>query len=180
MERALREGREGADRLDLVAEELDAQRLAAGRREDVDDPAAHRELTTVVDALAARVAGEGERLRQTLDAELAAGGELERRRPRRTRRQPLGDGVGGRADESAARQDVEGAGPLADEVRRRLEARLPPHAAARQVADALLADEPAGSLGRVARIGVLRELADECVQYRAVHDERRNRRVPRP
>src|SRR6266542_1257404 len=76
MERALREGREGADRLDLVAEELDAQRLAAGRREDVDDPAAHRELTTVVDALAARVAGEGERLRQTLDAELAAGGEL--------------------------------------------------------------------------------------------------------
>ena len=37
-ERALCEGRERPDAFDLVAEELDPQRLAAGRREDVDQP----------------------------------------------------------------------------------------------------------------------------------------------
>ena len=37
-ERALGVGREGADRLDLVAEEVDAQRLASRAREHVDSP----------------------------------------------------------------------------------------------------------------------------------------------
>ena len=64
MERALREGRERAHRLDLVAEELDAERLAAGRREDVDDAAPHRELAAIVHPLDALVARERERLRE--------------------------------------------------------------------------------------------------------------------
>ena len=50
MQRALRERRERADALDLVAEELDAERLAAGRREDVDDAAADGELAALLDA----------------------------------------------------------------------------------------------------------------------------------
>ena len=41
-ERALGEGREGADALDLVPEQLDPVGLAAGGREDVDQPAADR------------------------------------------------------------------------------------------------------------------------------------------
>ena len=56
VQRALRERRERADLLDLVAEELDPQRLAAGRREDVDEPAAHGELAALLDALDALVA----------------------------------------------------------------------------------------------------------------------------
>src|SRR5262249_57724135 len=44
MQRPLRERREGSDRLDLVPEELDPQRLAAGGRGDVDQSAANREL----------------------------------------------------------------------------------------------------------------------------------------
>ena len=89
----------------------------------------------------------------------------------------------GRADEPAARQDAEGAGPLADEVRRRLEAQLPAHAAARQVADALLAQEPAGGLGGVAGVRVLGEQADEpaleALVQRREHDGQRRLRNAR-
>ena len=60
VERPLRERREGAHLLDLVAEELDAERLAARGREDVDDPAANGELAALVDALDPLVAGERE------------------------------------------------------------------------------------------------------------------------
>ena len=219
MERALREGREGAHRLDLVAEELDAQRLAAGRREDVDDAAAHRELAAVVDALDALVARERERLRQPVDAGLEARPQLDRLRARLGRRQPLGERSRRRADEPAAREHVERPRPLADEVRRRREPRLPGDAAARQQPDRVVAEEPGRALGGVARVRVLREendqaaleplvqrgeqqrqrrlrhagarrqrvrelgealvldeLPDEGVEYRTVHDERRNRR----
>ncbi len=66
VQRSLREGRVGAHRLDLVAEELDAQRLSAGRGEDVDDPPADSELPTLLGALDALVAGERQLLRQVL------------------------------------------------------------------------------------------------------------------
>ena len=58
VQRALREGREGADALDLVAEELDAQRLAPGRREDVGDPAPERELASLLNLVDPLVSGE--------------------------------------------------------------------------------------------------------------------------
>src|SRR5205823_13741674 len=67
VERALRERREGADRLDLVAEELDPQRLTSRRREHVDQAAADGELAAVVDALDAFVAGERQALGEELD-----------------------------------------------------------------------------------------------------------------
>ena len=221
MERALRERRERTHRLDLVAEEVDPERLAARRREDVDDAAAHRELAAVVDALHPLVAREGERLREPLDAGLEARAQLDRLGARLHRRQALGERSRRRADEPAAREHVERARPLAHEVRRRREPRLPGDAAARQQADRVVAEEPGRGLGGVARVRVLRqeddesalepfvqrrkqqgqrrlrhagarrqrvrelakalvldELLDECVQYRTVHDEGRNRRVP--
>ena len=91
VQRALRERRERAHLLDLVAEELDADRLAAGRREDVDQAAAHRELPAVVDALDALVARERERLRQALDARLRADRDADRLGPLVARRDPLGE-----------------------------------------------------------------------------------------
>ena len=104
MQRALRERGEGADLLDLVAEELDAERLATGRGKDVDDPAADGELTTLVDAVDALVAGERERLRQPVDPRLVADTELERGGPLGERREPLGEGGDGCAHEPARRR----------------------------------------------------------------------------
>ena len=180
VQRALRERRERANRLDLVAEELDAQRLPAGRREDVDDAAAHGELPAVVDALDALVAGDRERFREPLDADLASRAELERLRPRARRRQRLGQGAGRRADEAAAGKYRQSARSLADQMRRRLETGLPADAAARQEPDLLLAEEPGGRLGGVAGVGVLRQQADEraleLLEERREHDGQRRLR----
>ena len=177
MQRALRERREGADRLDLVAEELDAERLAPGGREEIDEPAADGELAAVVDALDALVAGEGEHLGQPLDPDLPSGTQLERLGPRLRGRQPLRNRVCGRADEPAARQHVERTRPLAHEMRRRLQPRVPFDAAAGHEADTLLAEEPGGRLGGVARVRILREQADErpieLLVQRRDHDRQR-------
>ena len=81
-ERALREGREGADALDLVPEELDPERLAAGAREDVDEPAAHGDLAALLDPLDPLVPGERELLGERLDPRLVAARELDRSRAR--------------------------------------------------------------------------------------------------
>ena len=154
-------GRERADRLHLVAEELDAKRLASGGREDVDDAAADGELPAVVDAVDAVVAGERKQLRERFDADLEPGSELDRRRPRARRRERLRERAGRRAHEPAALEERQRSRSFSDEVRRRLETGLPRHAAARQEADLLVAEEPRGGLGRVARVGVLRQEADE-------------------
>ncbi len=161
VQRTLRERREGADRLDLVAEELDAERLPAGGREDVDQAAAHRELPAVVDALDALVAGERELFGEALDADLQTGSELERGGSRRRGRQQLGHRMRRRTDEAAACEHGERTSALADEVRRRLEAGLPANTSRRQIADRLFAEEPRCRLGRVARVRVLRQQADE-------------------
>jgi hypothetical protein len=47
--RALRLGVERAQRVDLVVEEVDADRRGAARRVDVEDGAAHRELAGLGD-----------------------------------------------------------------------------------------------------------------------------------
>ena len=60
MERPLREGRERAYLLDLVAVELDAKRLATRGREDVDEPAAHCELSALLGPIDPFVARERE------------------------------------------------------------------------------------------------------------------------
>src|SRR5207237_8488011 len=78
----LRERREGADAFDLVAEELDAERLASGGREDVDDPATHRELPALLDTLDPLVARERERFRARGDAGLLSTRDAKPRTPR--------------------------------------------------------------------------------------------------
>ena len=82
VQRALRERRESADALDLVAEELDAERLAARRRVDVDDPAAQRELPALLGLVDPLVAGKRELLGERVDAGLVAGLDADRRGPR--------------------------------------------------------------------------------------------------
>ena len=54
-----------ADRLDLVAEQLDADRVAVDRREEVDHRAAHRERPRVLDDRRAREAGAHQRARRS-------------------------------------------------------------------------------------------------------------------
>ena len=161
VQRALGERREGAHGLDLVAEELDSQRLAAGRREDVDQPAADGEVAALLDAVDPLVAGERQQLGERLEPGRLAGREPDRRRPGLGRRQRLRDRGRRGADEPARREHVERPRALADEMRRRLEPGAPVHAAARQQRDALLAEEPARSLGRVAGVGVLGQQHDE-------------------
>ena len=142
-QRALRERRERADALDLVAEELDAQRLAAGRREDVDEPAANGELAALLDALDALVAGERELL-----------GEQRRSRARRRARSrsapaaPSGGGIGS----ASASADEQTSPPRAStsSARARSPTRCgggsrpgaPAHAARREERDVVLAEEP--------------------------------------
>ena len=222
MERALREGRERAHRLDLLAEELDPERLAPGRREDVDDASPHGEMTAIIHPLHTLVARKRKRLRQPFDAGLESRPQLDRVRASLRRRQPFRERPRRGADKPAARQHVERARPLADEVRRGRQPRLRRDASARQQADRLVAEEPGRALGGVAGVRVLRhehdevtlepfvqrreqkrqcrlrhtrsrrerfrelaealvldELPNECVQYRTVHDEGQNRRVPR-
>ena len=55
---------EVADLLDVVAPELDPQRVLLGRREDVEDAAAHRELAALLDQFDPGVRGGGQRRRR--------------------------------------------------------------------------------------------------------------------
>jgi hypothetical protein len=142
VERPLREGRERAQRLDLVAEELDAHGLSAGRGEDVDDAAAHGELPALLGLGDPLVAGESEVLGEALDTGLVPAAQDDRLRARALRRDPLGRAERGGADEPTGGEHLERAGPLADEVRRRLEPAPPADAARGEEPDALLAEEP--------------------------------------
>ena len=90
-QRALGEGREPADRLDLVAEQLQAGRPLLGRREDVEDAAADRELAALLDLVDALVAGLDEQLGDVVEVDLLAAVEREARRAQR--------GVGNRLGE---------------------------------------------------------------------------------
>src|SRR2546430_17026622 len=73
MQRALRERRERAHLLDLVAPELDPKRFAAGGREHVDEPAAHSELAALIRTLDPLLARQGERLGSLLQTDIFAG-----------------------------------------------------------------------------------------------------------
>ena len=80
LERALVGDLEVADLLDLVAPELHPQRVLLGRREDVEDAAAHREVAALLDQLGAGVAGR-RRGRSTMSVSsrpVVAGVQLDR------------------------------------------------------------------------------------------------------
>ena len=178
MQCALRERREHPHLLDHISPELDSKRLAPGRRKDVDEPAANCELTALVRALYALVAGERERLGKLLEADLLFGGEADRLRTRRDRRHRLGECGCRGDDEPAGREDVERTGPLPDEMRRGVEARAPVDAAAREHCDAFLAEKPRRALGGIARVLILGRQQDErtvelLVQRREQERQRR-------
>src|SRR5205085_4513650 len=158
----LRERGERTNRFDLVAPELDAERLTAGRREHVDETAAHRELSALVRALDALVAGERERLRQRLERQLHAEADSDRLGPRFDRRQRLGDRCGRRAHQAATREDVECTRALADEVGRRLEPGAPADATAREQRNPLVTEVPRRALRGVSCVRVLRREEDEA------------------
>ncbi|SCE08732.1 hypothetical protein GA0115246_110572 [Streptomyces sp. SolWspMP-sol7th] len=67
LQRALVGDLEVADLLDLVAPELDAERVLLRRREDVEDAASYGELAALLDQLHARVRGGGERFDDLLE-----------------------------------------------------------------------------------------------------------------
>ena len=161
MQRPLGEGGERAHLLDLVAVELDPERLAAGRREDVDEPAADGELAALLGALHPLVARQRKLLREAVETGLAADLEPDRLGALGDGRHALGERGRRGGDEAAGREHVECACSLADEMRRRLEPRAPADAAARQQRDVVGADEPARRLGDVARVGVLGQQDDE-------------------
>ena len=76
-ERALREGREPPQRLDLVAEQVDPDGTVLGRREQVEQAAADRELPAVLDLVDALVAGRDEIHRGLVEVEQLADPERE-------------------------------------------------------------------------------------------------------
>ncbi len=169
MQRPLGERRERPHLLDLVAVELDSERLPAGGREDIDDAAADGELAALLGAVDALVAGERQRLCEPVEARLVSDLEANGLRPPGCGRDALGERRCRRANEAAAREHVEGTGSLADEVRGRLEAGAPPDAAPRQQRHVVRPDEPAGRLGRVASVGILRKQRDETAVELLVH-----------
>ena len=138
-ERALREGREPAQRLDLVVEQVDAHRALLGGRVEVEDAAADGELAAVVDLVDALVAGGHELLADLVEVEQVADA-----RWRSACGRSAGSGTfslsatalttttGGSSPLGAlGEQRVERGDAQADEVRRRREVRLVGDAAAR-------------------------------------------------
>ena len=93
-QRALGEGRKPADRLDLVAEQLDAGGTILSRAEDVEDVAANSELTPVVDLIDALVARFDEQLGNVADVDLLATVQDEALGAKRGIRHGLGQGHG--------------------------------------------------------------------------------------
>ncbi len=69
VQRALRVDVEGADRLDVVAEQIDAVGQRAAHREEIDQPAAHAELAWRDHLRDVLVTGEGELAAQRIDVE---------------------------------------------------------------------------------------------------------------
>ena len=176
-ERTLGEGREGADALDLVAEELDPERLAAGGRKDVDEAAANRDLAALLDPVDPLVACEHEGLGEAVDPRLVSAGHVQRGRPLARAAAPARASASAEAQtrpprastsSARARSPTRCGGGSSPEPRR-----TPREGSS---ADALLAEEPAGRLGRVARVGVLRhehaEAASELLVERCEQERR--------
>ena len=179
VERALRERRERPDLLDVVSEELHAQRLAAGAREDVDEAAAHRDLPTLLHPLDAFVAGERQRLDERIEAGAVRASEVDRVGSHLPGRNALGERARRDADEPASFDYLERASTLPDQVGGRLEAGSCVNATAREQCDLCRIDVPADRLGEITRFLVLGEEAHERAAERAVErgEEKRENRL---
>jgi hypothetical protein len=124
-ERALGEGREPADRLDLVAEQLDPRRALLGGAEDVEDAAADGELGTLLDLLDALVARGRETGDDLVEVDLLAGGDRQARRAQGGVGHRLGQRRCGGDDDRVLliAQGVERVDAQSDQVRRRSDVR---------------------------------------------------------
>ena len=78
---------EGAEAVDLIAEEIDADRVRRGGSEDIDDATSHRHLATVLHLRFAAVPHRHERGHQLIDADAIPGAD--HHRVSRLRGQPL-------------------------------------------------------------------------------------------
>ena len=139
-ERALRKRREPAQRLDLVAEQIDPHRAVLGGGEHVEQAAADRELAAVLDLVDALVAGRDKIERGLIEIEQVALFEhkamgAERRvRDLLRQRHRADDDDGGALGRRLFDQRVERGDPETHEVRWRSQVRLVRDAAARVVA----------------------------------------------
>ena len=124
-ERPLGEDRETTYRLDLVAEQVDPDRLLLGRGVDVEDPATNGELAALLDLIGALVAGVGEQQGDVVEVDALASVERERLGPQLGVRDLLGqrdragDDDGARLGHRVHRRD-----PQSGQVRRRVEVGL--------------------------------------------------------
>jgi hypothetical protein len=158
LHRALGEGRERAQRLDLDVEQLDAHGALAGRRVEVEQSAADGELAAVLDLLDALVAALDELAGALVEVEQVADAQLEGvwaqlgvghlLRQRRSRDDDDRRVVCGE-------QRVERRDPQADEVRRRREVRLVGDAARGVVAHDARGQPRCEIAGQVARGAVV-------------------------
>src|SRR5207244_441105 len=106
---------EPADRLDLVAEQLDPRRPVLGRRENVEDAAADRELPALLDLVGPLVAERDQALGDVAEVDLLAGVDREARRTQRGVGYRLGEGHGAGDDD----RGLSLAGPAGQRVQRR-------------------------------------------------------------
>ena len=156
-ERALGERREPAQRLDLVVEQVDADRALLRGRVDVEQAAADGELAAVVDLVDAVVARGDEVVRRLVEVEQLADAQREAVRAQRGVGDLLAQRDGRDDDDRRLRAGalvehrVERGDAEADEVRRRREVRLVGDAAARVEADGPRAQPRAQVGGEVAR-----------------------------
>ena len=128
---ALRVDGEGAQALDLVAPELDAQRVAE-RGIDVDEAAAHGELAAGAHLLDALVAERGEARDGGVEVDLLARRERQRPWLELERQEPLEQGHGLGDDHAAGGERRQRLLALADHVRRGRHVGAVEHAARRQ------------------------------------------------
>ena len=159
-ERALRERREPAQRLDLVVEQVDADRALLGRRVDVEQAAADGELAAVLDLVDAVVAGRDEVVRRLVEVEQLADAEREAVRAQRRvghllaqrdRATTTTTGASRARAPALQRTRVERGHAQADQVGGRREVRLVGDAAARVEAHGARAQPRAQVGGQVAR-----------------------------
>ena len=165
-ERALGEGREEADRLDLVPEQLDPGRLVLGRAEDVEDAAPHRELPAIVDLLDPFVAAADEQLGDVGQVDLLPLREREAARAQRRVGDRLGEGDRARDHDrrlgpGGADERVEGGDPQADEVRRRSQVGLIAGSARGVVTDPARSEIGAELAGQIAGAAIVRRDAED-------------------
>ena len=174
LNRALRVGVEAADRLDLIAEQLDAHGRGLGGREHVDEPAAPRRLARLLDERADLVPRADEAHRKLLEGDPVADGDARGARAEVGGPSSGAGHRGGRGDHERRRAAASGTREAIQHV----------EAALRDIGRGVLArvgEARAGGEedGCVARPGAQRVEGRVGVRL-ARHDEQRRRPQPAP